>query len=146
MSMSGGSMSAGPHSPTFSGSSMQQYPDSQALLGGYAPDGRGPLTASSGSHYEPTSSDPEGYSTFPSSQMHHSSPRGAGFEPRASRVQDLHTKETEALRQRRGLVLASAPEAEEVVVQHMDGGQVPEAVPPPRAREIPPRYDSIPTQ
>jgi hypothetical protein len=149
MSMSGGTMSAGPHSPTFSGSSMQQYRDSQALLGGYAPEGGGPLTATSGSQYDPTvtSSEPEGYSTFPlSSQMRHSSPRGTGFEPRASRVQEVHTKANEALRQRGGLVLASAPEGENVVVQHMDGGQVPEAVPPPRAREIPPSYDSIPNR
>jgi hypothetical protein len=44
---------SGPSSPTFSGdSSMRQYRDSQALLGGI-----GGATATSGSHYAPTSSD-----------------------------------------------------------------------------------------
>ncbi|KAI0286519.1 hypothetical protein BC826DRAFT_972518 [Russula brevipes] len=146
----GGTMSAGttptPHSPTFSGnSSMQQYRDSQALLGGYAPEGGGPLTATSGSQYEPTSSDPEGYSTFPSSRMHHSSPRGTALESPLSSV-EYRRKENDALRQRGALVLASAPEGEDVVVQHMDGGHVPEVAPPPHAREIPPSYASIPTK
>ncbi|KAI0286520.1 hypothetical protein BC826DRAFT_1178688 [Russula brevipes] len=144
----GGTMSAGttsaPHSPTFSGnSSMRQYRDSQALLGGYTPEGGGVFTATSGSQYEPASSEPD--SAHPSSsRARSSSPRGTGFEPRASLVEEYHRKESDALRQRRALVLASAPEVEDVVVQHMDGGHVPEVPFRPRAREIPPSYDSIP--
>jgi hypothetical protein len=146
----GGTMSAGttsaPHSPAFSGnSSMRQYRDSQALLGGYTPEGAPVFTATSGSQYEPASSEPD--SAHPSSSgARSSSPRGTGFEPRALLVEEYHRKENDALRQRRGLVLASAPEVEDVVVQHMDGGHVPEVAPPPHVREIPPSYDSIPAK
>ena len=58
----------------------------------------------------------------------------------------MSTKEREALRQRGdGLGLATAPEeVEGDIIQHSDGGRVPEHVPPSQPQEIPPSYDSIP--
>jgi hypothetical protein len=137
-----GAASAG-HStgPSSSGNgSMRQYRDSQALLAGGAAAGTAG-TATSGSHYAPTSSDSA--SIYPSSLAHSSQQHGGMPVPQPYRP--MSTKEREALRQRDGgLGLASALEEEEVI-QHMDGGQVPAPAPPPsRPQEIPPSYDSIP--
>jgi len=139
---------SGPGSPTFSAdSSMRQYRDSQALLGGSvfegAGAGAGAATATSGSHYAPTSSD--GASAPPGSSNHgRSNSHGSGPQP----YRPLSAKEREALRQRGegGLGLASAlEEGEGDIIQHSDGGRITEPVPPSRpAQEIPPSYDSIP--
>ncbi len=58
----------------------------------------------------------------------------------------MSTKECEALRQRGdGLGLATAPEeVEGDIIQYLDGGRVPEDIPPSQPQEIPPSYDSIP--
>jgi len=120
--------------PSSSGNgSMRQYRDSQALLGASAGAG----TATTGSHYAPTSSDSA--SVYPSSPAHSSQQHG----PQPYRP--MSTKEREAMRQREGgLGLASAAEEEEVI-QHLDGGRIPEPpVPPAQPNEIPPSYDSIP--
>ena len=142
---------SGPTSPTFSGDgSMRQYRDSQALLGGSIA-GAGAATATSGSHYAPTSSD--GASVPPGSSSHarSSSLGGAGLGPGfpvAQPYRPLSAKEREALRQRGdgGLGLASAAEeGEGDVIQHSDGGRIAEPVVPTRPpQEIPPSYDSIP--
>ena len=124
--------------PSSSGNgSMRQYRDTQALLAGSA----GAATATSGSHYAPTSSDSA--SIYPSSLAHSSQQHGGMPVPQPYRP--MSTKEREALRQREGgLGLASAMEEEEVI-QHMDGGQIPEpTIPPSSPHEIPPSYDSIP--
>ena len=134
---------SGPSSPTFSAdSSMRQYRESQSLLGGNVFAGAAP-TATSGSHYAPTSSD--GASAHPDSSGHgrssslNSSGIGQPYQP-------MSTKEREAMRQRGdGLGLATAhEEVEGDVIQHSDGGRLPDTVPPTQAREIPPSYDSIP--
>lgn len=139
----GGPMS-GPSSPTFSAdSSMRQYRESQSLLGGNVFAGVAP-TATSGSHYAPTSSD--GASAHPESSGHGRS-SSLGSSGIAQPYRPMSTKEREAMRQRGdGLGLATAPEeVEGDVIQHSDGGRLPEPVPPPsQAREIPPSYDSIP--
>jgi hypothetical protein len=142
-----GGVTSGPASPTFSangnGGSMRQYRDSQALLGGSRHDGvGGPGTATSGSHYAPTSSD--GVSPFPTSSGHER-PLSLGSSGVSQPYRPLSTKEREAMRQRgEGLGLASAPEEGDEVIQHSDGGRVVEPVPVPRPQEIPPSYDSIP--
>jgi hypothetical protein len=135
------SSSGGPPSSS-GGGSMRQYHDSQALLAGSA----GAATATSGSHYAPTSSDSA--SVYPSSlahssQQHHQNIVGM---PVPQPYRPMSTKEREAQRQRGpgGLGLASAAEEEEVI-QHTDGGQLPDTtVPPTTPHEIPPSYDSIP--
>ncbi|KAI9445674.1 hypothetical protein BJY52DRAFT_1315578 [Lactarius psammicola] len=125
--------------PSSSGDgSMRQYHDSQALLVGSAGAG----TATSGSHYAPTSSDSA--SAYPSSIAHSSSQHGIMPVPQPYRP--MSTKEREALRQRGegGLGLASALEEEEVI-QHTDGGQIPHPmIPVTPPHEVPPSYDSIP--
>lgn len=144
-----GGLTSGPSSPTFSGTgSMGQYRDSQALLGSIM-DGRGgAATATTGSHYAPTSSDAASAHPGGSSHAHSSSlGSGPGF-PLGQPYRPLSSKEREALRQRGegGLGLASAlEEGEGEVLQHADGGRVAEIIPPPsRPQEIPPSYDSIP--
>ena len=139
---------SGPTSPTFSAdSSMRQYRDSQALLGGSILEGAGAATATSGSHYAPTSSD--GVSVPHNSSSHGRSTSlgsGPGF-PVAQPYRPLSAKEREAVRQRGdgGLGLASAvEEGEGDVVQHSDGGQIAAPVVPRPVQEIPPSYDSIP--
>lgn len=122
------------------GGSMRQYTDSQALLAGSA----GAATATSGSHYAPTSSDSA--SVYPSSLAHSSQQHHAVGMPVAQPYRPMSTKEREAMRQRGqgGLGLASAAEEEEVI-QHTDGGQIPDtSVAPSSPHEIPPSYDSIP--
>jgi len=117
---------------------MRQYRDSQALL---AAGSAGAGTATSGSHYAPTSSDSA--SAYPSS-LAHSSQHGGMPVPQPYRP--MSTKEREALRQRGegGLGLASALEEDEVI-QHTDGGQLPHPViPVSPPHEVPPSYDSIP--
>lgn len=136
-------LSTGPSTgPSSSGTgSMRQYRDSQALLAGSAGAG----TATSGSHYAPTSSDSA--SVYPSSHAHSSQQHGGMPMPVPQPYRPMSTKEREAMRQRGegGLGLASAAEEDEVI-QHMDGGILPEpSVPPARPpQEIPPSYDSIP--
>jgi hypothetical protein len=128
---------------------MRQYRDSQALLGGSLA-GAGAATATSGSHYAPTSSD--GASAPPGSSSHarSSSLGGAGLGPGfpvAQPYRPLSAKEREALRQRGdgGLGLASAAEAGDGdVIQHSDGGRIAEPAPSHPLHEIPPSYDSIP--
>jgi hypothetical protein len=141
---------AGPTSPTFSAdSSMRQYRDSQALLGSTY-EGVAGATATSGSHYAPTSSDgasvPPGSSSHGRSNSHGSAGLGPGF-PVAQPYRPMSSKELEALRQRGegGLGLASPiEEGEGEVIQHSDGGRVTEPVPPSRPpQEIPPSYYSI---
>lgn len=122
------------------GGSMRQYRDSQALLGGAFEAGA--ATATSGSHYAPTSSDSA--SAYPSSIAHSSQQHGAMPVPQPYRP--MSGKEREALRQRGegGLGLASALEEDEVI-QHTDGGQIPvPSVPASPPHEVPPSYDSIP--
>jgi hypothetical protein len=126
--------------------SMRQYRESQALLGGSILEA-GAATATSGSHYAPTSSD--GASAHPASSHAHSSSHGGtgGLGPNFQQYRPVSAKEREALRQRgqTGLGLASSPEEGEAdVIQHSDGGRVvvPPAGSPPQ--EIPPSYDSIP--
>ncbi len=142
---------SGPSSPTFSAdSSMRQYRDGQALLGGgiFEGAGAGGAPGTSGSQYAPTSSDgasaPPGSSNYDRSKSHSSGP---GF-PVAQPYDPSPTKEREGLRQRVGgrLGLASAlEEGEADIIQHSDGGRVTEPVPPSRpVHEIPPSYDSIP--
>ena len=140
---------SGPTSPTFSADgSMRQYRDSQALLGGSILEGAGVATATSGSHYAPTSSDgvngPQGSASHARSSSLGS---GQGF-PVAQPYRPLSAKERDAMRQRGdgGLGLASAlEEGEGDVIQHSDGGFVPAPAPPSRpVQEIPPSYDSIP--
>ena len=148
---------SGPTSPAFSADgSMRQYRDSQALLGSTY-EGRGGIggaTATSGSHYAPTSSSgaaspPPGSSSHARSNSYGSAglgPGGPGF-PVAQPYRPLSSKEVEALRQRGdGLGLASAlEEGEGDVIQHSDGGRITEPEPPSRpAQEIPPSYYSIP--
>jgi hypothetical protein len=126
---------------------MRQYRDSQALL-----VGAGGATATSGSHYAPTSnggvSPPPGSSSHGRSNSHGSAALGPGF-PVAQPYRPMSSKEQEALRQRGdgGLGLASAlEEGEGEVIQHSDGGRItePEPVPPSRPpQEIPPSYYSI---
>jgi hypothetical protein len=128
---------------------MRQYRDSQALLGG---TGVGAATATSGSHYAPTSRDgaspPPGSSSHGRSTSHGSAGLGPGFAV-AQPYRPLSSKEQEALRQRGegGLGLASAlEEGEGDVIQHSDGGRItePESLPPSRPpQEIPPSYYSI---
>jgi len=124
---------------------MRQYHDTQALL---RAGSAGAATVTSGSHYAPTSSDSA--SVYPdSSQQHHQQqqhPAVVGM-PVPQPYRPMSTKEREAARQRGqsgGLGLASAPEEEEVI-QHTDGGQLPDTtIPPSSPHEIPPSYDSIP--
>ena len=144
---------SGPTSPTFSSDgSMRQYRDSQALLGSTF-GGVAGATATSGSHYAPTSSDgasaPIGSSSHGRSNSHESAgltPGAPGF-PVAQPYRPLSSKEAEALRQRGegGFGLASAiEESEGDVIQHSDGGRVPDPEPPSRPpQEIPPSYYSI---
>jgi hypothetical protein len=143
---------SGPTSPTFSAdSSMRQYRDSQALLGSTY-EGVAGATATTGSHYAPTSSDgasaPPGSSTHGRNNSYGSAGLGPGF-PVAQPYRPLSSKELEAARQRGdgGLGLASAiEEGEGEVIQHSDGGRVPEPEPAPPSRppqEIPPSYYSI---
>ena len=138
---------SGPTSPTFSADgSMRQYRDSQALLGSTY-GGVAGATATSGSHYAPTSSDgasaPPGSSSHERSNSHGSGP---GF-PVPQPYRPMSSKELEAARQRGdgGLGLASAiEESEGDVIQHSDGGRVTEPEPPSRpVQEIPPSYYSI---
>lgn len=138
---------SGPTSPTFSAdSSMRQYRDSQALLGGSILEGAGAATATSGSHYAPTSSD--GVSAPHNSSHARSSSLGSGPGfPVPQPYRPLSAKERDAMRQRGegGLGLASAlEEGEGDVVQHSDGGQIAPPVLPRPVQEIPPSYDSIP--
>jgi hypothetical protein len=143
-----GSVTSGPSSPTFSGSgngngngSMRQYRDSQALLGSSIHDALGAPTATSGSHYAPTSSDSA--SAHPASSGHGRT-GSFGSSGVSQPYRPLSSKEREALRQRgEGLGLASAPEEGDEVIQHADGGRI-EPVPATAPREIPPSYDSIP--
>lgn len=142
---------SGPTSPTFSAdSSMRQYRDSQALLGSTY-EGVAGATATTGSHYAPTSSDgasvPPGSSSHGRNNSYGSAGLGPGF-PVAQPYRPLSSKELEAARQRGdgGLGLASAiEEGEGEVIQHSDGGRVePEPAPPSRPpQEIPPSYYSI---
>jgi hypothetical protein len=139
-----------PTSPTFNsnGGSMRQYRDSQALLGGGVLEGGRVPTATSGSHYAPTSSEGEPHpaSSHARSSSHGSAGFGPAF-PTAQPYRPLSSKEREALRQRGegGLGLASAlEEGEGDVVQHSDGGRVAAPVPPSAPHEVPPSYDSIP--
>lgn len=140
---------SGPTSPTFSAdSSMRQYRDSQALLGSTY-GGVAGATATSGSHYAPTSSDgvsaPPGSSNHARSNSDGSAGLGPGF-PVAQPYRPLSSKELEASRQRgEGLGLASAiEEGEGEVIQHSDGGRITEPEPPSRPpQEIPPSYYSI---
>ncbi|KAI9443568.1 hypothetical protein H4582DRAFT_1925773 [Lactarius indigo] len=123
------------------GGSMRQYRDSQALLAGSVYEA-GAATATSGSHYAPTSSDSA--SAYPSSITHSSQQHGGMPVPQPYRP--MSTKEREALRQRGegGLGLASALEEDEVI-QHTDGGQISvPSVPVSPPHEVPPSYDSIP--
>jgi hypothetical protein len=134
---------SGPSSPTYSANgSMRQYRESQSLLGGNVFAGVAP-TATSGSHYAPTSSD--GASAHPESSGHGRS-SSLGSSGIAQPYRPMSTKEREVLRQRGdGLGLATAPEeAEGDIIQHSDGGRIPEHVPPSQPQEIPPSYDSIP--
>ncbi len=141
---------SGPSSPTFSAdSSMRQYRDGQALLGGgiFEGAGAGGAPGTSGSQYAPTSSDgasaPPGSSNYDRSNSHGSGP---GF-PVAQPYDPSPTKEREGLRQRVGgrLGLASAlEEGKADIIQHSDGGRVAEPVPSRPVHEIPPSYDSIP--
>jgi len=138
---SGGS--AGPPSSS-GGGSMRQYQDTQALL---RAGSAGAATVTSGSHYAPTSSDSA--SVYPDSSQQHHQPQvlGAVGMPVPQPYRPMSTKEREAARQRGqsgGLGLASAAEEEEVI-QHTDGGQIPDTtVAPSSPHEIPPSYDSIP--
>jgi hypothetical protein len=140
-----GRATSGPSSPTFSGSgsgSMRQYRDSQALLSGSMHEGLGAPTATSGSHYAPTSSD--GASAHPASSGHGRT-GSLGSSGVSQPYRPLSSKEREAMRQRgEGLGLASAPEEGDEVIQHADGGLIVEPVPVMQPREIPPSYDSIP--
>jgi len=118
---------------------MRQYRDSHALLG--ANGGAGAATATSGSHYAPTSSGASG----PHESLGHGRSNSHGSsEP----YRPLSAKEQEAARQRGegGLGLASAlEEGESDVIQHSDGGRVAEPVSPSHPpQEIPPSYYSIP--
>jgi hypothetical protein len=134
-----GGANSGPSTGPSSNGSMRQYRDSQGLLAGSA---GGAATATTGSHYAPTSSDSA--SNYPSSLAHSSQQHGGMPVPQPYRP--MSTKEREAQRQRGdgGLGLASAAEEDEVI-QHSDGGQIPEPSVPPRSpHEIPPSYDSIP--
>jgi len=146
---------SGPSSPTFSGNgSMRQYRDSQALLGSSAFEGGGgggggAATATSGSHYAPTSSD--GASAHPESSHARSTSHGsAGFGPAflgAQPYRPLSAKEREAMRQRGevGLGLVGAlEETPSEIIQHSDAGRVSEPTPVSRPQEVPPSYDSIP--
>lgn len=140
----GGPMS-GPSSPTFSAdSSMRQYRESQSLLGGNVFAGAVP-TATSGSHYAPTSSD--GASAHPESSGHGRS-SSLGSSGIGQPYRPMSTKEREAMRQRGdGLGLATAPEeVEGDIIQHSDGGRIAELALPSQAQEIPPSYDSIPAK
>ena len=137
---------SGPTSPAFSGDgSMRQYRDSQGLLGGI--NGAGGASATTGSHYAPTSS---GASAPPRSSGHDrsNSYSSAGLGPEAQPYRPLSAKEQEALRQRGqgGLGLASTlEEGEGDVIQHSDGGRITEPVPSSSVpHEIPPSYYSIP--
>ena len=140
---------AGPTSPTFSADgSMRQYRDSHQGLLGNTRAGAGAATATSGSHYAPTSSD-GATSPPPGSSSHgRNESYGSGF-PVAQPYRPLSSKEQEALRQRGegGLGLASAlEEGDGDVIQHSDGGRVTEPEPAPPSRppqEIPPSYYSI---
>ena len=141
---------SGPTSPTFSADgSMRQYRDSQGLLGGI--NGAGGASATTGSHYAPTSSGgtsaPPGASGHDRSNSYSSAGLGPGFSE-AQPYRPLSAKEQEASRQRGegGLGLASAlEEGEGDIIQHSDGGRVSEPVPPSSPpHEIPPSYYSIP--
>lgn len=136
--------------PTFSGDSrMSQHRDGQALLSGDPFRDRDGRTATSGSHYAPTSSDGD-YGQITSSHVRSGSYGSAGLSPTSPTAQPyrpMSAKEREALRQRgeSGLALVSAAEEGEGLVQHSDGGRISEPEPPSRpAREIPPSYYSIP--
>jgi hypothetical protein len=134
---------SGPNSPTFSGNgSMRQYRDSQALLGGTLPGGA--ATATSGSHYAPTTSS-DGASAHPASSGHGRS-SSLGSSGVSQPYRPLSAKEREALRQRGEVLgLATAPEeGEGDVIQHSDGGRIVDPAPASRPQEIPPSYDSIP--
>ena len=105
---------------------------------------------SSGSHYAPTSS--EGLRALaPPGSSGRDSYEGAGLAPGFPVTQPyrpLSSKEAEALRLRGqgGLGLASTlEEGEGSIIQHSDGGRIPEpAIPPSRPpQEIPPSYYSI---
>ena len=136
---------SGPTSPTFSGNgSMRQYRDSQALLGGEG------ATATSGSHYAPTSSSSGSAPPGSSGQAHSSSLGGPGFSVSQTH-RPLSPKERDGLRQRGAgrLGLTSAVEEDEsIVVQHSDSGRLaePKLVPnrPVQEEDVPPSYDSIP--
>jgi hypothetical protein len=140
-----GTFSGGAASPTFSGDgSMQQYRDSQALLGGGGA-GAATTTGTSGSHYAPTSSGDGSAPLVSASHARSSSLGSAGLGPGFPVPQPhrgpLSPKEG-------GLGLATAlDEGEGIVVQHSDGGRVADSepiVPNRLVQEIPPSYDSIP--
>jgi hypothetical protein len=134
---------SGPSSPSYSANgSMRQYRESQSLLGGNVIAGVAP-TATSGSHYAPTSSDST--SARPESSGHGRS-SSLGSSGVTQPYRPMSTKEREALRQRGDVLgLATAPEeVEGDIIQHSDGGRVAEHVPPSQPHEIPPSYDSIP--
>jgi hypothetical protein len=128
---------------------MRQYRDSQALLGSTY-GGAGGATATTGSHYAPTSSDgasvPPGSSGHGRNNSYGSAGLAPGF-PAAQPYRPMSSKELEALRRRGegGLGLASAPEeGEGNFIQHSDGGRIAEPVPPSGPpQEIPPSYYSI---
>ena len=153
---------SGPTSPTFSAdSSMQQYRDSQGLLGS-THGGAGVATASSSSQYAPTSSEglrassPPGKSSHARSNSYGSTglAPGPGF-PVAQPYRPLSSKEQERLRQRGdggpelGLAsLSAAEEGESNIIQHSDGGRITDdtepELPSRPPQEIPPSYYSIP--
>jgi hypothetical protein len=142
---------SGTTSPTFSpDGSMQQYHDSQGLLGSTYGGPGGATASSSGSQYAPTSSDPSaplGQSTHARSTSYSSAGSPPGF-PVAQPYRPLSRKEAELRRRGEGgLGLASAPEEGEdkIILQHSDGGRITEPEPPSvPTQEIPPSYYSIP--
>jgi hypothetical protein len=112
---------------------MRQYRDSRALLGGSILEGAGAATATSGSHYTPTSSDGVSAPHNASSHARSSSLGGGPGFPLTQPYRPLSAKERDAMRQRGegGLGLVSALEkGEGDVVQHSDGGQIAAPAPP----------------
>jgi hypothetical protein len=146
---------SGPNSPTRSmDSSMQQYRDSQVLLGDGGGGGfeAGVATATSGSLYTPSMSD--GASTHLTFGHMRSNSRGSssghGQGPSTSMAlplrRSMSVKAREAQNQGSVGLAVTPEEGEEPVIQHSDGGRV--AVPVVASQsheiEIPPSYDSIP--
>ena len=116
-----------------------------------AGSGSGAATGTTGSHYVPTSSGGDGSAAPPGSASHarSSSLGSGGLGPAGFPVAQPHRAPLSP--KEGGLGLATAieeGEGEGIIVQHSDGGRVPDSEPmvPNRrvVQEIPPSYDSIP--